>query len=365
MAVTSSTNQTARVLSSAKPQVNSLTRNKQQGAKEKSEDVAGREEPLEKPASAVLSNRDPLEDGNEIKNTTLTRGRRGSQPTETLISPSHIQATRSKSVPKPSTKNSVVSVPPTATTTASTESKLRYPLRTQAAKKSSEIKDGNIQYSNKPQQDVSSSRTTLNKIPSQSTQSTQSSRNKVAKNMDKKATETTKPVKKSVVLTNTPISRQTVNRHSSRKKKSTKKAATKPSQRMDFLHMPVSHGQSTLRHCRSASRDSITGSLGDFMMSEAEDREREEVEVEAAKELESVSEDGLRTGVGSLQRKQHFSSLINTPSGISVMEEDVPHRLPLPLPPPSFKKKVDGKGVASSGGPKWTKDCASILNYHK
>lgn len=73
-------------------------------------------------------------------------------------------------------------------------------------------------------------------------------------------------------------------------------------------------------------------------MSESEEREKEEVEVEGGNDEESISEEGPRVGTASLQRKQHFSSLINTPSGISVIEEDVPHRLPLPLCHPCCKR---------------------------
>ncbi|GAV07951.1 hypothetical protein RvY_17724 [Ramazzottius varieornatus] len=353
-ATTDPSQQAAPIYASTKPRASSLSRKDQPQPAGEQATVARHEVSTEKPETSFVGK----EVGKDAKEKATARGRRGSQPVETSSTALHTTATRAKSAPKPSIKKPIVSTTPTTM-----DSKLRFPLRTQPAKKSTEANDGNAQQK-KTQLSRASSRTTLNHIPSQSTLS---SRSKETKATDKKPGRPNvhKPAKKTLVLTNTPMSRQTVNRRSSRKKKAAKNPASKASQRMDFTHMPVSQNQSNLRHCRSASRDSISGSLGDFMMSESEEREKEDVEVEGGNDEESIGEEGVRVGTASLQRKQHFSSLINTPSGISVIEEDVPHRLPLPLLPPLLQTNVGRKESASSGGPKWTKECASILNHHK
>ena len=136
--------------------------------------------------------------------------------------------------------------------------------------------------------------------------------------------------------------------------------------RLDFKQLNNESGGSRPGHHRSASRDSI-GHLGTFLMeSEAADFDGITDATGPGDETGPaavVGGEGVNRG-GTLQRKQHCSSLINTPSGISVMEEmHVPHRLPLPIAPPSLPVGFSVKD--ESGGPKWTRNCAALLNYHK
>ncbi|OQV25338.1 hypothetical protein BV898_01019 [Hypsibius exemplaris] len=271
-------------------------------------------------------------------------------------------------------------------------SKLRFPLRSSQAAKHDAKDDPREQ---KPQRSV------MNLIP---TRSTLSSRNKENKTALKSAETVGNHAKagKTKSLTGTPAKqrhsfrRKSLGRNSSRKKRAVKEdtssanvatlrkdkstasrgsnlhlATTGPSKRLDFKQMNESsnnHARPT--HHRSASRDSI-GQLGSFLMAEVDfvDGKVEMVDGHTSDDTSSSTGVTLAEPVitrGTLPRKQHCSSLINTPSGISVMEEvSVPHRLPLPVAPPRVPTEGGDAVVPGSGGPKWTRNCAALLSYHK
>ncbi len=154
-------------------------------------------------------------------------------------------------------------------------------------------------------------------------------------------------------------------------------ATAAPSVRLDMKKMNAGESSHAAPrhpgHHRSASRDSI-GHLGSFLM----ELEGGCADFDGASGDLASDDTGSSTGIaataaaagdginrgGTLQRKQHCSSLINTPSGISVMQDKRgPHRLPLPVAPPTL---LGGNTAMDQlNGPQWTKNCAALLNYHK
>lgn len=144
------------------------------------------------------------------------------------------------------------------------------------------------------------------------------------------------------------------------------------SDRLDFKQMNDASHYHHLTHYRSASRDSV-GSLSAYINTDAEKTESNKDSEETDGYPESIVDSavsptptfgemdaGRRMDSSRRTGKQNCSSLINTPSGISVMEDiDIPHRLPPPLAPKTVRMLPNG------GEPVWTKNCATMLNYHK
>ncbi|XP_055328085.1 uncharacterized protein LOC129581178 isoform X2 [Paramacrobiotus metropolitanus] len=252
------------------------------------------------------------------------------------------------------------------------QSKLKYPLRTAPGCH--------------PASNLANPRPKIqNRIPTQSTQSSRNKENIPARK--KPASENPSEAKKAITKR-----RSFRRRNSGRGQKSSAKSKTTysptrdtirtPSSRLDFTQVHVAQTNSVMRR-RSSSRDTI-GNLGNFINhSAAGTMDSESKDLDEWESLEgtsspvsmpsncSTSGDTEHSGCssggqrGGVKGKQNASSLINTPSGISVMEDlDVPHRLPIPRPIPVKDSCVVAMGD-DAASPSWTRSCATLLNYHK
>ena len=351
-----------------------------------------------KSKDAVKTNKQPIQKSNSVDITLLDNQDKGIEKPATVVRRSssvedvldekyagqkigetpEILSSRMLLSARPKSKKPVLEKP----------SKLRFPLRTHPSKNQDQMNSID-----------KSSSYPASRIPTQSTASSRNKENKNIRHNDsgKLPTKTASDRKKSSIgrsgIRSTQFNRRSIGRNSGRKLKQEKRETVLSNQacsptrnpqniesdRLDFKHVQdMSQNRPVPTHNRSRSIDSI-GSIAGYISMDAEGSKSSE----EAKEWDgsqdkldlsgtmspspgSVFSDGETKVIKQkvVNRKQQRSSLVNTPSGISVMDDpqEVPHRLPV-----LQQTGSDGKTNLDVGKsePNWTRNCAAMLNYHK